>query len=187
LRHHFSTLASIYYWEHNPKMNDDTDAKGSAKLKIRCSVHRVATPPWMHRPARVNKFLAKVFPKRETDARQARGARQWSEIIMKFFVAQESARVIADEWECKTSRISRIVQRIRLAAAGRRQDGSSPTGRAKGRPPSPAMLEKRKLANQNRNQNQTKRRNATMQQALPIGHDEIEFEKQGEDIEYTED
>jgi hypothetical protein len=171
-------------------MNDDTDAKGSTKLKkIRRSAHRVATPPWMHRPARVNKFIAKVFPKRETDARQAHGARQWSEIIMKFFVAQESARVIADEWDCKTSKISRIIQRIRLAAAGRRQDGSTPTGRAKGRPPSLATLEKRKLANQNqnRNKNQTKRRNATMRQALPVGHDEIEFEKQGEDIQYTED
>jgi hypothetical protein len=86
---------------------------------------------------RVLKFIRRVFPKYETDPRQMESARAWTNIIFKFFRDGLSARKIAEELGCPTSAVERVIQRIRLAVAHRRQDGKPRTGRRKGRPMKP--------------------------------------------------
>jgi hypothetical protein len=104
------------------------------RKKTRVSKHRVGTPKWMHNNDQVLKFILRVFPNYQTDARQKERARDWADIIFKFFLGGMSARQIAEELGRPTSAVERIIQRIRLAAAHRRQDGKTRTGRRKGRP-----------------------------------------------------
>ena len=69
-------------------------------------------------------------------SRQRREAGRWSCIIKNFFTGDSSSRDIEEEWDhpaaCKC--VTRLIQRIRRASEGLRQDGRSPTGRPRGRP-----------------------------------------------------
>jgi hypothetical protein len=106
------------------------------KIKTqRAPKHQVATPEWMSSNDDVAKFLERVFPKLNADPRQHKHAARWAFVIETYFRAQNmSRRSIAVQLEVSAATVASIIQHIRRAAEGLRQDGVPRTGRPKGRP-----------------------------------------------------
>jgi hypothetical protein len=74
---------------------------------------------------------------RKRGERQNRTASRWGFVIKNFFTGTMSSRDIEFEWRhptgCKC--VTRLIQRIRRAGEGLRQDGRPRTGNLRGRPP----------------------------------------------------
>lgn len=101
---------------------------GKAEMTIsqRPPKKRVPMPLWMRNRREVTGFLGKLFPKLKTDARQQEQSQRWRLIIEQYFTGKISSCNIAARWDCRPEAVTRLIQRIRLAAANRRQSDGKP-------------------------------------------------------------
>jgi hypothetical protein len=126
----------------------------------RAFVKRAPVPDWMREDQKVQEFLRQQFPHMGTTAeydervlaspretqgqklcrermeRQRDAAGRWARVIKNFLTGAESTRDIEVFWlhDKRCHCVTRLAQRIRLAAKGFRQDGLPRTGRPRGRP-----------------------------------------------------
>ena len=126
----------------------------------RAFVKRAPVPDWMREDKKVQEFLRQQFPhmgttaeydervldspyetkgqkfRRERMERQRDAAGRWAQVIKNFLTGAESTRDIEVFWlhDKRCHCVTRLAQRIRLAAKGFRQDGRPRTGRPRGRP-----------------------------------------------------
>jgi hypothetical protein len=130
--------------------------------KITHPKKRVKTPGWMYDDKEIRSFLLREFPylvegrkrdnseygfvipketkrqqhQRKRAERQRKMAGRWGFMIKNFFTGTMSSRDIEaylkHPTECKC--VGRLIQRIRCAAEGLRQDGRPRTGKPRGRP-----------------------------------------------------
>lgn len=83
-------------------------------------------PVWMKNRIEVTRFLRKLFPRLKTDARQKEQFEKWRFIIERYLPGKISSVQIADLWGCRPEAVTRLIQRIRLAAANKRQSDGKP-------------------------------------------------------------
>ena len=101
-------------------------------------------PVWMKNRVEVTRFLRRLFPRLKTDTHKQEQSQRWRFIIERYFIGKISSREIADRWGCRPEAVTRLIQRIRLAAANKRQsDGkrrltkTAPDALDEGRKPIP--------------------------------------------------
>lgn len=107
----------------------------------RRTCRRLKKPDWVNNKKKVGEFLLRLFPSMQTNARVKRRALLYAGVLIYYFRldmnARETTYALNRRWLPKpitVTRVYRIVQSIRRAAAGQRTDGRPRTFGKAGRP-----------------------------------------------------
>jgi hypothetical protein len=105
---------------------------GHQIIKTRQSDRKI--PDWATDDKQIQKILLRSFPKLKTDPRQRTGAARWAVIIQLFFRMKMTRSQVAEQTKLSSNTVQMLVRNIRRAAAGKRANWSTPTGKPTGRP-----------------------------------------------------
>lgn len=119
---------------------DDSFMNAWQPITLRTALRIV--PGWMLKPEFLRDFLLRRFPRIAVDAEQRRRAGMWAFVINICFLRGETATACADYWNqwhdehehIDAAFVRRVIQKIRLAEAGRRLDGKTRSFGKPGRP-----------------------------------------------------